>query len=230
MQAPALVLLMLATLALGAGAVLPARSAAGLRRASAIERAARELARDVRSFRVKPQDPVDENQRVVPVTRRRLRPRSGAVGWPAMVEPERTDFSPEERGRILHLVIGDGDAARRSAVLSRVVFEEDGDLRLTALKALVSQRDGTALDAFRDVLRSGSDAERSLAIDGLVALGATDDLVPALADRLELLAAKAALGLCATRRRADLLELMAPHVEVARREAVVALLSGFFDD
>ena len=52
----------------------------------------------------------------------------------------------------------------------------------------------------------------------------------ALNDRLEPIAAKAALAMCASKQRADLLAVLATHVDPSRREAILGLLAGFLDD
>ena len=172
---------------------------------------------------------MDESQRVVPVTRRRLRQRGGSVGWPALVEPVQSDLSAAERCRILDDVIADEHAPGRAIVLVRAVREEEGALRLAALKALVTLRCADGLETFREVLSSGSDAERSLAIDGLAALGATEDLALALSDRLEPLAAKAALHMCPSRKRQELDALLQTNCDALRRDAILGLLAGYFD-
>ena len=73
---------------------------------------------------------------------------------------------------------------------------------------------------FCDALRSGSDAERSLAIDGLARLQAFDELTEAFADRLEPLAAKAVLLYAASRDRARIVDALDDRVEPARRDAI----------
>jgi hypothetical protein len=81
-------------------------------------------------------------------------------------------------------------------------------------------------DRLRELLRSGSDAERALAIDTLILHGLYEELVPALGDRLEVLAAKAALGLARSSSRADLIAAIKPHVSEGRLGAILVLLAG----
>jgi len=77
------------------------------------------------------------------------------------------------------------------------------------------------------VMRNGTDRERSLAVDGLAAAGCREALVPALNDRLDAVAAKAALAYVGTNRREDYRVALAPFVDEARVEALLALLAGY---
>ena len=94
------------------------------------------------------------------------------------------------------------------------------------LRPLPTETTSDDPDRLRELLRSGSDAERALTIDTLILHGLYDELVPALGDRLEVLAAKAALGLARSSRRADLIAAIEPHVSEGRLSAILALLVG----
>ena len=95
------------------------------------------------------------------------------------------------------------------------------------LRPLPTEAPGEARpDRLRELLRSGSDAERALAIDTFILHGLYEELVPALGDRLEVLAAKAALGFARSSSRADLTGAIRPHVSEGRLAAILALLAG----
>jgi len=82
------------------------------------------------------------------------------------------------------------------------------------------------LQMLRDAIRTGSDAERALAIDGLSRHGLRDELPIALEDPLEPLAAKAALAFAGTTNREQLTASIRPHVSEGRLAAILALLPG----
>jgi len=82
------------------------------------------------------------------------------------------------------------------------------------------------LQMLRDALRTGSDAERALAIEGLSRHGLRDELPIALEDPLEPLAAKAALAFAGTTNREQLAAAIKPHITEGRLAAILALLPG----
>jgi hypothetical protein len=142
---------------------------------------------------------VKRAERVVPITRRRLR-RAAAVAW-------HTESSPGE-------------------ALARIYLQGDAEERIDALRRLLATAYPEGPGVFRDALRNGNDAERVIAVDGLERHGRRDDLVPALHDRVEPIAAKAALAYAATRSRETLIRRLEGQVPPARLEAIIGLLVG----
>jgi hypothetical protein len=167
-----------------------------------------------------------ESERVVPLTRLRLRPRATTVGWPALLDATRPNCGAEERLLLLRTIDGVSDTELRERALLRALEEEDGELRLIALRALARMSTPAAGDALAEVLVRGADDERAVAVDGLRALGRRAELVAAFDDRVEAVAAKAALAYVGTRRRDDYCEVLDAHVEPPRRDAILALLAG----
>jgi len=233
----------LATLALGAGIFMPRRKGDGLMSAAwrrpsngrhadvqpSVETgpplaAASDESRVPLTSLVRP-----EEDRIVPVTRRRLRQQAGGITWPALIDPGLVEAEPGERGKLLKALAFEIWHEGCGVALVQAVREEDGDLRFAALRALLSRRCPEGLDVFREVLRTGSDSERSLAVDGLTRLGACDDLTEAFADRLETIAAKAVLACAETRRRSEIVALLANRVDTARRDAILNLLGGILE-
>lgn len=82
------------------------------------------------------------------------------------------------------------------------------------------------LQMLRNALRTGCDAERALAIEGLKHHASRDELLTALQDPLEPLAAKAALAFAGTTNRELLTAAIKPHVSEGRLAAILALLPG----
>lgn len=206
-----------ATLALLAGALLPLNAAARtvhwrelLDRCSAI----------VSEF----------SERVVPVTRRRLRPRSEAPTWPALLPQSIDPSSAPERAAAVRAIADAAPTETSGAILAAIAREEDGELRMLAFRSLIAHRYAEGRAVFREALRDGSDGERSLAIDGLARLGAIDDLREAFSDRVEPLAAKAVLLFAASRDRRNVVDALDDSVDPARRDAILKLLAGVLDD
>jgi hypothetical protein len=142
---------------------------------------------------------VKRTERVVPITRRRLR-RAAAVAW-------QSDPSPGE-------------------ALALAYLQGNAEERISTLRTLLATAHPEGPGIFRDALRNGNDAERAIAVDGLERHGRRDDLVPALHDRVEPIAAKAALAYAATRSRETLIRRLEGQVPPARLEAIVGLLVG----
>jgi hypothetical protein len=82
------------------------------------------------------------------------------------------------------------------------------------------------LDLLRELLRTGDDTERAAAIDEFAVHGLRNDLILALGDRLEPLAAKAALAITGSTRRGDVIDAIKPHVSEGRLAAILSLLVG----
>lgn len=206
----------LATLALCAGALLPLNAAT---RTGRFRRALHKCGALVS----------DMNDRIVPVTRRRLRPQGRTRTWPALLPNAIDADSVAERTAAVR-ALADGDGAGNAGyLLAAIAREEEGELRMLAFRALIARKHGEGRDVFREALRSGSDAERSMAIDGLARLDAFDELSEAFADRLEPLAAKAVLLYSAARDRSRALEVLDERVDPGRRDAILTLLAGVLD-
>ncbi len=215
MQPVPVALTTLATLALFAGALLPH---ATLPRAPRLRDALRRCGAIVSDL-----------NRIVPVTRRRLRPRAAEPSWTALLAHDVDAASAPDRETALRaLARGDG-ASDAGAILAAAASQEEGELRMIALHALIARAYPEGRAVFAATLLDGSDAERSLAVDGLAKLGAYDDLCAAFADRLEPLAAKAVLLYGGARGRRESIEELSARVDPARRDAIVALLSGILE-
>ncbi len=166
-------------------------------------------------------------ERVVPLTRLPLRPQTNALTWPPKLEGRTGDCaaSPGQRHAILERLL-ERPASLRFNVIELAYREEDATGRALALRVIARHfaPDGDAL--FREALRHGSDEERSIAIDALAASGLRDALTVAFDDRLEALAAKAALAFVGTFVKEDYRTQLAPFTEPARIEAILKLLAG----
>jgi signal transduction histidine kinase len=169
------------------------------------------------------------NDRIVPVTRKRLRARPSVPTWTEMLANSIDSASLEERAAAVRALIAAGPRPEDGALLARIAREEEGDLRLLAFRSLIAQRYPEGRDIFSEAVRSGSDAERSLAIDGLARLGAFEALTEAFSDRVEPLAAKAALLYSAAHDRRTLLEALDERIEPTRRDAILKLLVGVLE-
>jgi hypothetical protein len=140
-----------------------------------------------------------------------------------MIEARATTLTRSERHAWLKAA---NEATCNEAALLAAYREEDADGRLLALQSLVRCRFAGARESLVDALRLGSDEERAFAIDGLVALGERASLGIALADRVDAIAARAALGFVASDRRSDYIPALAPFLDERRIEAILGLLAG----
>jgi hypothetical protein len=207
----------LATLALFAGALLPLNAATRTLRMRDLLRMCGAAVSDF-------------SERVVPVTRRRLRPRAGAPTWPALLPYPIDAGSEEERAAAVRRLVDAQPDEPAGHILATIAREEDGELRMLAFRSLISNRHPAGREVFCEALRSGSDAERSLAIDGLARLSAFDELTEAFSDRIEPLAAKAVLLFAASRDRRTVVEALDDRVDPARRDGILKLLAGVLDE
>ena len=82
------------------------------------------------------------------------------------------------------------------------------------------------IDLLRGLLETGDDAERAAAIDESAHRGLRAELIFALEDRLEPLAAKAALALAGSAKRNQLIRAIEPHVSEGRLAAILSFLPG----
>jgi hypothetical protein len=169
--------------------------------------------------------PIDD-ERVVPLTRLRLRSQARSIAWPALIDPKNAAWGQGERAALLRSIDTLASGPVRERVLLDAIGEEDGALRLLALQSLARSRSEGAGDAFAEILVRGSDEERSLAIDALLAIDRREDILAAFGDRVEAIAAKAALAYVGTRRRDDYLEILDRRVDRPRRNAILTLLAA----
>ncbi|MGH7728523.1 MAG: HEAT repeat domain-containing protein [Vulcanimicrobiaceae bacterium] len=166
--------------------------------------------------------------RVVPLTRLPLRPRAASISWPRLVDADAPSLAGAERRALLERLAQDGESAPLDA-LAAAYREEDRGGRMLALRALARTAGAASAPIFADALRVGNDEERAFAVDALGALGERESLVAALTDRVEAIAARAALAYVGTWARADYLRELGPHLEPNRIEAVLALLAGIVE-
>ncbi len=171
-------------------------------------------------------------ERVVPLTRLPLRPQTTTITWPALLPPGSVDTGALVRDRSgRHAVLvdllrtaHDDDATH---VLRVAYLEEDSEGRLLALRALGRTTiDDATHTIMLDALRAGSDDERSLALDIAARTGDRDALRCALTDRIDAIAARAALAFVDSFDRDDYVAMLSPHVEPARLETILGLLAG----
>jgi hypothetical protein len=166
-------------------------------------------------------------ERVAPLTRLPLRVQARDITWPQLVDPALAHAGRAARHALLARMAADsGDS--KEAVLAVAYREEDAAGRLLALRALLTGGYGAGATAiFEEALRVGTDEERAFAVDALAACGAREPLVQAFGDRVEAIAAKAALAYVETSDADDYRRALAPHVEAARIAAILALLAGY---
>ncbi len=171
-------------------------------------------------------------ERVVPLTRLPLRPQTATVSWPTLLAPSVTvdagalvrDRSTRHAALVELSRSADDDATHALRVAYR---EEDCEGRSLALRALGRTTiDDSTREIVLDALRAGSDDERSLAVDIVARTGDRDALRCALTDRLDAIAARAALAYVDSLDRDDYVAKLAPHVEPARLDAILGLLAG----
>lgn len=167
--------------------------------------------------------------RVVPLTRLPLRPHAGDVAWPKELHPDRPAISRDERHAILATLLrGGGDSD--SHLLERAYAEEDAKGRCLALRALLrSAASPHTRGVFLDALKNGSDEERAIAIDALTMHGERADVTPALNDRVDAIAAQAALTYVGSNRREDYRRELSIHVDATRIDSILTLLAGIVE-
>ena len=164
-------------------------------------------------------------ERVVPLTRTPLRPHSVSITWPRLTNAASELESPLERHAFLRDVPRAVDASLATA-LQTAYREEEGEGRLLALRALRRGNVVAARDTFVDALAVGTDDERSVAVDALLAFGEREAVTSAFSDRIDAIAAQAALGYVATNSRGDYFAALEPFVDRPRIETILGLLAG----
>ncbi|MBD5655822.1 MAG: hypothetical protein IAI50_11680 [Candidatus Eremiobacteraeota bacterium] len=165
-------------------------------------------------------------ERAVPITRLPLRSQTNEITWSALADPSRLDVTRSDRHALL-AALPTGTAGTSAELLMLAYNEEDAAGRLLAMRALMRVDAGRGRQVFIEALRAGTDEERAFAIDALVASGAREALIPAFSDRVEAVAAKAALAFVGTNVRDDYQHALRPYIDEARIEALLALLAGY---
>lgn len=165
-------------------------------------------------------------ERMVPLTRLPLRSQATSLEWFRLTVPAADVMTRAERHALLaEFALAGSDGCVDALMLA--YREEDVEGRMLAIRALLRIDASRGRPVFIEALRAGTDGERALAIDALVALGERDALVPAFSDRVEAIAAQAALAYVGTNVPADYRRALEPYIEAPRIEALLALLSGF---
>jgi hypothetical protein len=160
----------------------------------------------------------------VPLTRMPLRRRSDTITWPASAGAS-GELGRPARHALLARVINAGDADLDKTLLI-AYREEDAEGRLLALRALARGDSSQIRNVLVDALHVGSDEERSFAVDALLAANQNMEVTHAFSDRLDAIAAQAALGYVGTRRRADYVAVLKAFVDQPRIDAILDLLAG----
>ena len=175
--------------------------------------------------------------RVVPLTRLPLRPHHTSITWTESIAgiaafAREAELAGRDRHLRHALLFSLAESACEDAVAAlHVAFrEEDAEGRCLVLRAMMRLSPSAGARAiYIDALHSGTDEERSIAIDGLVRIGERAAVVPAFNDRLDAIAAKAALSYVDSRDRMAYIKALEPHVDRARIDAILALLAGFVE-
>jgi hypothetical protein len=160
-----------------------------------------------------------------PLTRLPLRSQPSAVSWPLLLPNPREMLSEADRLQLLSSFTFSG-ATVPEAPLCSAYREEGAAGRILALKALANANGEFAREVVREASRYGSDDERTIAIDVLANRGDREALAAALCDRVEAIAARAALGYVGSFERVDYERALEPLVSKGRLEAILALLAG----
>jgi hypothetical protein len=164
--------------------------------------------------------------RVVPLTRLPLRRQSKEVTWPSLASPPLSFASAAERYAFLRAAATESDQAD-DALLALAFREETSEGRALALGALRrTSASQEAIETFTEALGTGSDDERALAVDALSEAGAREQIARGLTDRIDAIAAKAALAYVGTTARDDYRVALSPLVDESRIETILALLAG----
>ena len=119
--------------------------------------------------------------------------------------------------------------ATAQAALIQAYREEDARGRVLALRALMRGRYTQAHGVFVDALRSGADEERALAVDALIGVGDRAGVRAAFSDRVDAIAARAALAYLGTVPAEDYRAALEPYMDKPRIEVMLELLAGIIE-
>jgi hypothetical protein len=160
-----------------------------------------------------------------PLTRLPLRPKREEISWPLSLSNANAGWSEATRHDFLRHAAESSDAELEPIVCA-AFREEPAAGRLLALRALARRSAAGTRAIFLEALRRGDDDERAFAVDVFGDRGDREALVEALSDRLDAIAARAALACFGTSTRAGLERELAPFVDRARGDAILGLLAG----
>jgi hypothetical protein len=163
-----------------------------------------------------------------PLTRLRLRPDGGTIAWPMHLPMPHVGTTGAERRIILADLEKTAEAVHERALAS-AYREEDASGRMLALRALSRISTQGAHAILADALSLGSDDERALAVDLLSTSEYRESLVSALHDRVDAIAARAALAYVRSNRRSDYEKLLSSGLDERRLETILALLGGVLE-
>ncbi len=160
----------------------------------------------------------------VPPTRMPLRPIV-TPEWPQLLPLPFTEASRESRHAVLARRFRAEDGAYEPA-LCAAFTEEDARGRILALRALGALQGPASLAVLVGALNDGTDDERSAALDSLATRGERSALAGALTDRVDAIAARAALAIVNSGDRGDYERMLGPLVDHARLETLLGLLAA----
>jgi hypothetical protein len=163
-----------------------------------------------------------------PLTRLRLRPDAGAIAWTMHLPMPQLGTTETER-RIVLIDLEKTAEAVHERALASAYREEDASGRMLALRALARISTQGAHAILADALSLGSDDERALAVDLLSTSEHRESLVSALHDRVDAIAARAALAYVRSNRRSDYEKLVSFGIDERRLETILALLGGILE-
>ena len=161
----------------------------------------------------------------VPLTRVPLRPERPAVTWPLALPIPHVGASRAVRHEILTRSIA-ADVTSHVDALCAAYDQEDAAGRLLALRAIERCPGEAARSTLVDALQHGSDDERVVAIDALASRNDRAPLIEALSDRVDAVAARAALAYVQSDVRADYDRLLGSILERSRIDALLIFLAG----
>jgi hypothetical protein len=168
--------------------------------------------------------------RVVPLTRLPLRPQGIDITWPDGVAEFALSGVPSrtERHALLERAVRDRELLS-GEVAALAYRQEDGACRTLALRVMLRHFPHAGRAIFIEALRVGSDEERAIAIDGLATVGARDELGRGVGDRVDAIAAKAALAYVGTLDRADYRVELSAFIDATQIETILKLLAGIVE-
>jgi hypothetical protein len=173
--------------------------------------------------------PIARADRIVPLTRLPLRHQAKEIAWPATAAPPLSFANVDDRYAFLRACANDANA-EHDALLAAAFREETPTGRALIMHALRrTPASPDAIDTFVDALATGSDEERAFAVDALSETGAREEVAHGLTDRIDAIAAKAALAYVGTTAREDYRSALAPFLEESRIETLLAMLAGIVE-
>ena len=153
---------------------------------------------------------------------------STAIAWPVDFGESEADSIPHDRhAKLLELAHAPDDA--NASALHAGLRHANAAERLSILRILERTSGAATQVIFHDLLRTGSDTERALAVDVLARCGERSALVEAFADRVDAVAARAAFAYVGTNVRSDYESILTTYVDRHRLERILDLLGGVLE-